>query len=73
MPPNHGIRPNDGKCLAGLWKQLANPAQNYPVDRQKWHPTGPAPSQYDNLLPQYKDLGFRRRSRTNQIDENPKN
>src|SRR3974390_630663 len=32
MPSHHGIRPNDGKRFAGLRKQLADPAQNHPVD-----------------------------------------
>jgi hypothetical protein len=32
MPPNHGLGPNDGKRLAGFWKELADPAQNHPVD-----------------------------------------
>jgi len=32
MPPHHGIMPNDGKRFAGLWKKLADPAQNHPVD-----------------------------------------
>jgi hypothetical protein len=27
MPPNYGIRPNDGKRLAGLRKLLADPSQ----------------------------------------------
>ena len=39
--------------LAGLRKQLADPTQNHPVDDQKWHPTGPASSQHDDLLPQH--------------------
>jgi hypothetical protein len=37
---------------------------------QKWHTTGPAPSQHDDLLPQHKDLGFDRRARPEQIDDN---
>jgi hypothetical protein len=73
MPPNHGIRPNDGKRLAGRWIRLADPAQNHPVDRQKWHPTGPASSQHEDLLPQHEDLGFHRRARPEQIHDNPKN
>ena len=70
---NNGIRPNDGERLASLRKQLADPTQNHPVDDQKWHPTGPASSQHDDLLPQHRDLGFQRRARSEQIDDNPKN
>jgi hypothetical protein len=73
MPANDGIRPNDGERLAGLRKQLADPTQNHPVDDQKWHPTGPASSQHDDLLPQDQHLGFQRRARSEQIDDNPKN
>src|SRR4029450_2266704 len=58
MPANNGIRPNDDERLAGLRKQLADPAQNYPVDGPKWHPTGATSSQHDDLLPQHEDLGF---------------
>jgi hypothetical protein len=58
MPANNGIRPNDGERLAGLRKQLADPAQNHPVDGPKWHPTGATSSQHDDLLPQHEDLGF---------------
>jgi adenylate cyclase len=73
MPANNGIRPNDGERLAGLRKQLADPTQNHPVDGQKWHPTGPNSSQHNDLLPQHEDLGFQRRARSDQIDDNPKN
>ena len=73
MPANNGIRPNDGERLAGFRKQLADPTQNHPVDGQKWHPTGPNSSQHDDLLPQHQDLGFQRRARSDQIDDNPKN
>ena len=73
MPANNGIRPNDGERLAGFRKQLADPTQNNPVDGPKWHPTGPASSQHDDLLPQHEDLGFQRRARSDQIDDNPKN
>jgi hypothetical protein len=73
MPSHHGVGPNDGECLAGFRKQLADPTQHHSVDSQKWHPTGPAPSQNDDLLPQHKDLGFHRRARPEQIDDNPKN
>jgi len=70
---NNGIRPNDGERLAGFRKQLADSTQNHPVDGQKWHPTGPTSSQHDDLLPQHQDLGFQRRARSEQIDDNPKN
>jgi hypothetical protein len=73
MPPNHGIRSNDGERAAGLRKQAAGQTQNHPVDGQKWHPTGPTSSQHDDLLPQHQDLGFQRRARSEQIDDNPKN
>ncbi|MGB8617780.1 MAG: hypothetical protein WCD65_09660 [Pseudolabrys sp.] len=73
MPANNGIRLNDGERLAGFRKQLADPTQNHPVDGQKWHPTGPTSSQHDDLLPQCQDLGFQRRARSEQIDDNPKN
>jgi hypothetical protein len=72
MPPHHSIRPNDGKRFTGLRKQPADPAQNHPVDGQQWHSTGPAPSQHDDLLSQHEDLGFDRRARPEQIDDNPK-
>ena len=70
---NNGIWPNDGERLASLRKQLADPTQNHPVDDRKLHPTGPASSQHDHLLPQHRDLGFQRRARSEQIDDNPKN
>ncbi|MEJ2374460.1 MAG: transposase [Pseudolabrys sp.] len=35
--------------------------------------TGLPPSQHDDLLSQHEDLGFHRRARPEQIDENPKN
>jgi chromate reductase, NAD(P)H dehydrogenase (quinone) len=73
MPANNGIRPNDGERLAGLRKQLADPAQNHPVDGPKWHPTGATSSQHDDLLPQHEDLGFQRRARSEQINDNLKN
>jgi hypothetical protein len=73
MPANNGSRPNDSERLTGLWKQLADPTQNHPVDGQKWHPTGPTSSQHNDLLPQHKDLGFNRRARPEQIGDNPKN
>ena len=38
-----------------------------------WHPTGPTSSQHNDLLPQRQDLGFQRRARPEQIDDNPKN
>ena len=72
MPVNNGIRPDDGERLAGFRKQLADPTQNHPVDGQKWHPTGPTSSQHDDLLPQHQNLGFQRRARSEQIDDNPK-
>jgi hypothetical protein len=53
--------------------RLPTPTQNHPVDGQKWHPTGPTSSQHDDLLPQHQDLGFQRRARSDQIDDNPKN
>jgi len=53
--------------------RLPTPTQNHPVDGQKWHPTGPTSSQHDDLLPQHQDLGFQRRARSEQIDDNPKN
>ena len=52
----------------GLWKQLADPTQNHPVDSQEWHPTGPAPSQYNDLLTQHEDLGLQGRTRPEKID-----
>jgi hypothetical protein len=70
MPSHHGVGPNDGECLAGFRKQLADPTQHHSVEGQKWHTTGPAPSQHDDLLPQHKDLGFDRRARPEQIDDN---
>jgi hypothetical protein len=73
MPANDGIRPNDGERLAGLRKQLADPTQNHPVDGPKRHPTGLPSSQHDDLLPQHEDLGFQRRARSEQIDDNPDN
>jgi hypothetical protein len=72
MSPNHGIRPDGGERFAGLWKQLADPAQNHPVDGQQWHSTGPAPSQHNDLLTQHEDLSFHRHPRTEEIDDNPK-
>jgi predicted phage terminase large subunit-like protein len=73
VPSDHGLGSNDGKRVAGLRKQVASPTQNDPVDSQKWHPTGPTSSQHDDLLPQHQDLGFQRRARSEQIDDNPKN
>jgi hypothetical protein len=74
MPTNDGIRPNDGKRLAGLRKQLADPTQNDLVDGKKKQPTGPtSSSQHDDLLPQHENLGLQRRARQKQIDDNPKN
>jgi len=73
MPPDHSVRSYDGKGFAGFRKQMADPTQNHPVGGQKLHPTGPAPSQHDDLLPQHEDLGFHRRERPEQIDDNPKN
>ena len=73
MPANNGIRPNNSERLTGLRKQLADPTQNHLVDGQKWHPTGPTSSQHDDLLSQHQDLGFQRRARSEQIDDNPKN
>src|SRR5512139_1146668 len=55
---------------AGFRKQLADPTQNHPIDSQKWHPIGPAPSQHDDLLPQHEDLGFHRPARPEQTDDN---
>jgi predicted phage terminase large subunit-like protein len=73
MPANNSIRPNDGERLAGLRKQLADPTQNHPVDGLKWQPTGPPSSQHNDLLPQHEDLGFQRRARSEQIEDNPDN
>jgi hypothetical protein len=73
MPANNGIRPNNSERLTGLRKQLADPTQNHLVDGQKWHPTGPTSSQHDDLLSQHQDLGFQRRARSEQLDDNPKN
>ena len=73
MPANNGIRPNDGERLAGLRKQLADPTQNHLVDGLKWQPTGPPSSQHNDLLPQHQDLGFQRRARSEQIEDNPDN
>jgi hypothetical protein len=72
MPANNGIRPNNSERLR-LRKQLADPTQNHLVDGQKWHPTGPTSSQHDDLLSQHQDLGFQRRARSEQLDDNPKN
>jgi hypothetical protein len=33
----------------------------------------PTSSQHNDLLPQHQDLGFQRRARSEQIDDNPKN
>jgi hypothetical protein len=30
MPAHHRLRPDDGKCITGIWKQPADPAQNHP-------------------------------------------
>jgi hypothetical protein len=73
MPPDHSVRPHDGECVTGFRKQMADPTQDHPVDGYKWNPTGPAPSQHDNLLSQYQILGFRRHARPEQINDNPKN
>jgi len=32
MPSHHGVGPNDGECLAGFRKQLADPTQHHSVD-----------------------------------------
>jgi hypothetical protein len=45
---------------ARLRKQVAGPAQNDPVDSQKWHPNWLAPSQHDDLLFEHQDFGFQR-------------
>jgi hypothetical protein len=58
MPPDHGVGSNDGERIAGFGTQVTEPAQNHPVDGKKRHPTGLAPSQYDDLLSQHQDLGF---------------
>jgi hypothetical protein len=59
--------------FACLRKQLADPAQNHPVNGSKWHPTGPAPSQYDDLLTQHEVLGLHGRARPEQVDDNSNN
>jgi hypothetical protein len=43
-----------------------------PVVLRTAHPTGAAPSQHDDLLTQHDDLGFNRRARPEQIDDNPR-
>jgi hypothetical protein len=73
MPPHHGIRPDNGKRFAGVRKQLADPAQNHPVDGQKRYPTGPPSSQHNDLLTQDKDLGFHHRARPKQVDHKRNN
>ena len=73
MPPNHGVGPNDGECLAGLRTQVTEPSQHYPVDGQKWDPTRPAPSQHNDLLSQRQVLGLERCAWPAQIDDNPQN
>ena len=61
MPAHHRLRPNDGKCITGIWKQPADPAQNQPVAGREWQPAYPTPAQHNDLLPEHQDLSFQRR------------
>jgi len=54
MPPKHGVGLDDGERLAGLRTQGTGPSENHPVDDYKWHPTGPIPSEHNDLLSQHK-------------------
>jgi len=62
MPPKHGVGLEYGEGLAGLRIQATDPSENHPVDGYKWHPTGPTPSEHNDLLSQHQDLGFQRRA-----------
>jgi hypothetical protein len=49
---------------------LPHDANPFPIVFSERTPTS---SQHDDLLPQHEDLGFQRRARSDQIEDNPKN
>src|SRR6201981_491009 len=56
VPADHGIGPNNCKCLIRLGKQPADASQYQPVQRPKWKSLGVDAPQHIDLLPQHPNL-----------------
>ena len=69
MPAHHCLRPDNGECGTGIWKQPADPAQNQSIAGREWQPAYPTPAQHNDLLPKHQDLCFQRRPRSKQIED----
>jgi hypothetical protein len=69
MPVHNGLRPDDGECVAGVWKEPTDPPQDQLLCGNEWRSDRLGPAQQDDLLPKHKDFCLQRCSRSKQIGE----
>jgi hypothetical protein len=72
MPVHNGLRPDDGECVAGVWKEPTDPPQDQLLCGNEWRSDRLGPAQQDDLLPKHKDFCLQRCSRSKQIGEETK-
>src|SRR5215216_7814788 len=56
MPAHYGLRPDDGKCVAGIRKHPADPPQHQLVRRHERQSGRLTPAQHNDLLPKHEDF-----------------